>query len=258
MEFKDLKREIEKNISTKPDTWRYGQFVFNYIDEKYGVARCVQFIDDIDCFYDDSYIDPFILRSVEWINKKFNNHIGTHNSATSSKLVWWQRPFSWFINLFCKCQDKSITQQLSDGIKLFNLQVTYYNNEWVISHGLAIYDCKLSDIISEINTYSNDKRTPIYITIGEDNCFFTKKQPHLLLKYVNSLIDDSSQAKILNLSAGDYNMHYYHIPYEIKENYWFRPNEVGLARWIPIPRLWIKKRTPNFNGIEILDFYEKE
>ena len=53
MEFKDLKREIEKNISTKPDTWRYGQFVFNYIDEKYGDARCVQFIDDIDCFYDD-------------------------------------------------------------------------------------------------------------------------------------------------------------------------------------------------------------
>ena len=44
----------------KPSHWREGQFVFNTIDNLYGVARTVQFNDKIDCFYDDSKIDQFI------------------------------------------------------------------------------------------------------------------------------------------------------------------------------------------------------
>ena len=52
---------------SKPNNWRDGQFVFNYIDEKYGVARAVQFIDGVDCFYDDSKIEDFISRSYEYI-----------------------------------------------------------------------------------------------------------------------------------------------------------------------------------------------
>ena len=39
--------EFRANILTamqkKPKEWRDGQFVFNYIDEMYGVARYVQF-----------------------------------------------------------------------------------------------------------------------------------------------------------------------------------------------------------------------
>ena len=34
-----------------------------YIDEKYGVARYVQFVEGIDCFYDDDQIIPFIYSS---------------------------------------------------------------------------------------------------------------------------------------------------------------------------------------------------
>jgi len=45
----------------KPMHIRKGQAVFNYIEEHYGgVARIVQFIDEIDCFYNDDYIIPFI------------------------------------------------------------------------------------------------------------------------------------------------------------------------------------------------------
>ena len=57
----ELKVEVLKAMENKPKEWRKGQFVFNYIDEKYApVARQVQFIDKIDCFYRDDKIDAFI------------------------------------------------------------------------------------------------------------------------------------------------------------------------------------------------------
>ena len=44
-----------------PKCWRKGQSVFNIVDSKYGVARDVQFIDGIDCFYRDEQIEPFLI-----------------------------------------------------------------------------------------------------------------------------------------------------------------------------------------------------
>ena len=40
-----------------PKEWRRGQFVFNRVDKLYGVARSVQFVDRVDCFYNDEAID---------------------------------------------------------------------------------------------------------------------------------------------------------------------------------------------------------
>lgn len=56
----EFREEILTAMKDKPKEWRDGQFVFNYINEKYGVARYVQFIDGIDCFYNDDKIDQFI------------------------------------------------------------------------------------------------------------------------------------------------------------------------------------------------------
>lgn len=69
MTFEEFKNEVltANEMGHKPQCWRDGQFVFNYIDEKYGVARSVQFIDGVDCFYDDSKIEEFITRSYEYI-----------------------------------------------------------------------------------------------------------------------------------------------------------------------------------------------
>lgn len=66
--FDDFKQEVFDAMSSKPKEWRDGQFVFNYIDEKYGVARYVQFVDKTDCFHNDENIDVFILRCVERLN----------------------------------------------------------------------------------------------------------------------------------------------------------------------------------------------
>ena len=64
MDFGEFKKEVI-DFATKqcPTEWRRGQAVFNYIDQKYNVARSVQFIDNVDCFYNDEAIDQFILFS---------------------------------------------------------------------------------------------------------------------------------------------------------------------------------------------------
>ena len=53
-----------------PTHWRHGQFVFNRVEELFGeVAREVQFIDHIDCFYDDTKIDRFLDAVLVRLNK---------------------------------------------------------------------------------------------------------------------------------------------------------------------------------------------
>ena len=76
--------------------------------------------------------------------------LGTHNSATSGKTVWWQRLFSWAISPTSRCQTKSIEEQLLGGVRLFNLQVCRYKGEWHISHGLSIYEEKLFDVLDQM------------------------------------------------------------------------------------------------------------
>lgn len=67
MTIEELKAEMKQ--FSKPSNWRDGQYVFNYIDQEYDVARTVQFIDHVDCFYDDDMIDEFLIKAVERINE---------------------------------------------------------------------------------------------------------------------------------------------------------------------------------------------
>lgn len=54
MTYGDFITEIWNEVAKCPKSWRCGQSVFNVIDDKYGnVARDVQLIDGVDCFYDD-------------------------------------------------------------------------------------------------------------------------------------------------------------------------------------------------------------
>lgn len=63
LRFKSLTLEAFKRSiysEPKPEEWRKGQFVFNRIQQLYGVAHKVQFEDCIDCFYNDEAIEDFI------------------------------------------------------------------------------------------------------------------------------------------------------------------------------------------------------
>ena len=49
------------NLRKEHQYYRKGQYVFNYVEMTLGsVAREVQFLDNVDCFYDDSRIDEFV------------------------------------------------------------------------------------------------------------------------------------------------------------------------------------------------------
>ena len=63
MTYKEFRSDVLKEASNRPNYIRFGQSVFNYIDSKYGVARTVQFVDGVDCFYDDNKVEEFIKLS---------------------------------------------------------------------------------------------------------------------------------------------------------------------------------------------------
>lgn len=60
MTYEEFITEIWERVAASPQGWRKGQAVFNIIDERWGVAREVQFVDGIDCFYNDDKIQEFI------------------------------------------------------------------------------------------------------------------------------------------------------------------------------------------------------
>ena len=110
-------------------------------------------------------------------------YLGTHNSGTSYKLVWWQRLFTLPFQLVSQCQTRTIEQQLEDGIKWFNLQITYYNDEFVFSHGICIYDYKVNDVLMEMLKYSS-KECPIYFTLSLDKNFLLGQNEDKYKEYV--------------------------------------------------------------------------
>lgn len=71
--FKNNILDFVKN--NKPSEWRTGQAVFNTIAAMYGeIARQVQFVRHIDCYYDDNKIDDFIMAAYEMtINRPYTD-----------------------------------------------------------------------------------------------------------------------------------------------------------------------------------------
>lgn len=148
---------------------------------------------------------------------------GTHNSATGGKLVWWQRPFAWLLNLTGRCQKRSIEQQLDDGVKLFNLQVTYYNGEWHFSHGLSIYKEKLIETLAKIRAVAS-KREPVYFQLYLDRNFFCGQDKERFRKLVEDIKNYYCAPHFVMLSAWIENSSEY--PYksrkkiDMREHYW--------------------------------------
>lgn len=99
---------------------------------------------------------------------------GTHNSATGGQLLWWLRPLAWVINPTSKCQDKTIDEQLRDGVKLFNLQVAYDGKRWRFSHGLALYKEDVIETIAKMRACASAKE-PIYFQLYLDKSFWYKQ-----------------------------------------------------------------------------------
>lgn len=68
-EYNEFVRAVISRASKYPRNWRFGQRIFNAVDELYGVARDVQFGDGVDCFYNDENSDEFMEKSWERIKQ---------------------------------------------------------------------------------------------------------------------------------------------------------------------------------------------
>lgn len=111
---------------------------------------------------------------------------GTHNSGTGGRLIWWQRPFTFILNPTSRCQEKSIAEQIKDGVKLFNLQVTHHNGRWHFSHGLCIYEERLFEALGIMRAAAR-KKAPIYFQLYLDKNFFLGQKKELFLKLVEDI-----------------------------------------------------------------------
>lgn len=195
---------------------------------------------------------------------------GTHNSGTSSKLVWWQRLFAPLLHLTSRCQTRSISEQISDGIVLFNFQVCYYRNDWHFSHGMCIYTDKLMDAIHMIqDELKRDESKKIYIQLSLDDNFLIGQNIDEYKKLVDLLITEYSDDRLVFMNCivekGEriYNNNNHWLKYE--EHYW----TMGWAKaygtsWIdklPLPRRHAKKYNKTYieqckKNVLMLDFYE--
>lgn len=196
-------------------------------------------------------------------------YLGTHNSGTSYKLVWWQRLFTWPLQLVSQCQSRTIEQQLEDGIKLFNFQITNYNDEWVFSHGLCIYNKKVNDILTELLKYATND-CPIYFTMSLDKNFLLGQKTEEYKEYIEvvktfcnnnknvillySIIEGTNEVIYRNDNCINTSEHYWTLT-------WSKSNSKTWLDKLPLPKRHAKiynKQYIEENKADylMLDFYE--
>lgn len=195
---------------------------------------------------------------------------GTHNSATGGKLLWWLRPLAWLINPTSKCQDRSIADQLADGVKVFNLQVAYIGGKWKFTHGLAIYKEDVMLTIRQLRAWAT-KHEPIYFQLYLDKCFWCKQDVEefefLVANVRNELCDDSFVMLSTWVEGTKYYPHKSNCKISLSEHYWTMgwveaTKPKGLLDKLPLPKYHARKYNSKYKSeckkkYLMLDYYEK-
>lgn len=197
-------------------------------------------------------------------------YLGTHNSGTGESLVWWQRPFGWFINAVSRCQSRTILEQLYDGVRLFDFQIALYQGDFVFSHGLAIYNTKVTDALIDLGEYSSRTGNTIYLTLSLDKNFLLNSDIPAFKEFTELVKSFCNRYNIVLIrSVIEETGEYLYISEEslpsISEKYWTRSwaKEYGES-WIdylPFPKRHAKKHNKHYTSLcsceyLMLDFYD--
>lgn len=194
--------------------------------------------------------------------------LATHNSATGGQLLWWLRPLAWVINPTSKCQDKTIQEQLKDGVKVFNLQVAYINGKWRFSHGLALYKEDVFETLATMKACATTKE-PIYFQLYLDKCFWCKQDEPAFAQLIADIKKKFCCPYFVMLSAWVEGTNRYLHKSESKlkweEHYWtLNWGKMYGKSWIdklPLPKRHAKKFNKEYKDnckskYLMLDFYE--
>lgn len=195
--------------------------------------------------------------------------LGTHNSATGGQLLWRLRPFAWVINPTSKCQDRTIQEQLEDGVKLFNLQVAYVGGKWRFSHGLALYKEDVMLTIRQLRAWAT-RHKPIYIQLYLDKCFWCKQDVEEFEFLVANIKNELCNSYFIMLSAwvegSEYYPHKSNSSISLSEHYWTMgwvrsAKPKCLLDKLPLPKYHAKMYNSKYKceckkEYLMLDFYE--
>ena len=197
---------------------------------------------------------------------------GTHNSATGGQLLWWLKPLAWVINPTSKCQDKTIAQQLSDGVKVFNLQVAFVGGKWRFSHGLALYKEDVMLTIRQLRAWAT-KHEPIYIQLYLDKSFWCKRNEIAFIELVTTIRAELLKDGVFMMfdpwieGTNETIKHLGNVfeKIDLEEHYWTRSwGKMYGKSWIdklPLPKRHAKKYNSKYKReckkeYLMLDFYE--
>lgn len=103
---------------------------------------------------------------------------------------------AWLLHLTSRCQNRSIEEQLKDGVRLFNLQVCRYKGEWHISHGLSIYEEKLFDVLDRMKEYKG-----IVFQLYLDKNFFVGQDETEFVRLVGAVKKSYCSPEFIMVSA---------------------------------------------------------
>lgn len=193
---------------------------------------------------------------------------GTHNSATGGELLTWLKPLAWVINPTSKCQDRSIADQLADGVKVFNLQIAKVGKKWRFTHGLAVYREDVWETLKLMKLCASVKE-PIYFQLYLDKCFWCKQDIEDFEFLVANIKNELCSSYFIMLSAwvegSEYYPHKSNSGINLSEHYWTLSwGKMYGKSWIdklPLPKYHAKKYNKVYKGNNqadflILDYYE--
>lgn len=195
--------------------------------------------------------------------------LGTHNSATGGQLLWWLRPLAWVINPTSKCQDRTIAQQLADGVRVFNLQVAKVGKKWRFTHGLAVYKEDVWETLKLMKLGASVKE-PIYFQLYYDKCFWCKRDVEefefLIANIKNELCNTYFIMQSAWVEGTDYYPHKSKSGINLSEHYWIMgwvksTKPKCLLDRLPLPRYHAKKYNAKYKSecrskYLMLDYYE--
>lgn len=119
--------------------------------------------------------------------------LATHNSMSYLKPYWWVlRPFAWMAH----CQSRTITQQLQDGITVFDFRIkSDKKGEMYFQHGLCRYSFSgcyknMYIVLRAIDFYAYKHKTDIYIRLTLEILTDDKRQIDLFKKLCEDYKND--------------------------------------------------------------------
>lgn len=198
---------------------------------------------------------------------------GTHNSGTGGKLLWWLKPLAWIINPTSKCQDKTIKEQLEDGVRFFNLQVARHNGVWRFSHGMALYQENVFETIALMKGFATERK-PIYFQLYLDRSWWSKQDVEEFEWLIELLKNEycCEQFVMHDTWVEGTNYHPYHSGKRLNsiEKYWTLSwSKCAAKNWLdklPLPKYHAKKYNKDYkancqeewhrNAFLMLDYYE--